>query len=198
MVSPLIQYDPGTIETWRTSRLGNLYMNSFSFSDSYPEESSQTERIAFILSRRSLGELKPLLREIDVHLDLAKKAGHSQNAGMLEKMREHFKERVLGPAKKFKDDAIYGLLGLAQGYRERSYVHSFLEYHANPSSNNKRELDLSVRMMLDGQRTDSEIRNFHERMAQDLESKVRVEAYEDCCVVRDMVNHYRKEVQISV
>ena len=83
MVSPLIQYDPGTIETWRTSRLGNLYMNSFSFSDSYPEESSQTERIAFILSRRSLGELKPLLREIDVHLDLAKKAGHSQNAGML-------------------------------------------------------------------------------------------------------------------
>ncbi len=93
----LIQYDNEILETWRTGRLGGLYLNSYMISKDDPEECSQLERVAEILSTRPQPERIILLNEIKRRVRGAQREEDSGQMESLLGMLNHYIGSVMQP-----------------------------------------------------------------------------------------------------
>lgn len=93
----LTQYPIEILKTWRTGRLGCLYLNSFRASRDDPEECSQLERIAQVLSTRPLLERKGIYRTIRHDLMAAQQREDAEQTHLLIEMLNHYVESVLQP-----------------------------------------------------------------------------------------------------
>jgi len=91
---PLIQYPEEVIKTWRTGRLGALYMSSFTVSRTDSEESSQLARIARILDSRPVGEKSALYLEICEQIRVSCRSEDYDRAALLRDMKQHFLQYV--------------------------------------------------------------------------------------------------------
>ncbi len=93
----LTQYDNEILETWRTSRLGSLYMTGYVVSRADPEECSQLERVARILSTRPQPERVTLLNEIKTRLRGAQREKDGEQTESLFGMLNHYIGNVMQP-----------------------------------------------------------------------------------------------------
>ena len=93
----LTQYDNEVLETWRTGRLGGLYMNSYTMSKDDPEECSQLERVAKILSARPPLERRGVLNEIKGRVRGAQRAEEREQMESLLGMLHHYISSVMQP-----------------------------------------------------------------------------------------------------
>lgn len=93
----LIQYDNEVLEGWRTGRLGCLYMNSYIASRDDPEECSQLEKVAQVLSTRPPLERRFVLNEIKIRLRGAQRNKDSEQMDSLLGMLNHYIGSVMQP-----------------------------------------------------------------------------------------------------
>jgi len=93
----LKQYPTEVLKTWRTSRLGCLYMNKYTSLREDPEGSSQLETIAQILSTRPLLERKRIVREIRRNLGSANYHEDVEQRVLLMGMLNHYISSVMQP-----------------------------------------------------------------------------------------------------
>ncbi|GEM_PF-2526740 len=91
---PLIQYPEEVIRTWRTGRLGALYMNSFTVSRTDPGESSQLARITRILDSRPFEEKRALYLEIQEQIRVNCRSEDYERAALLEDMKQHLLQHI--------------------------------------------------------------------------------------------------------
>ncbi len=94
-MSKLIQYERRVIETWRTGRLGVLYMNSFSFSRNDETELGQLETITDILSSRPLRERQQFFGQIYHTRQQAAVQNDSEQGETLNAMVLHYALNIL-------------------------------------------------------------------------------------------------------
>ncbi|HLC80552.1 MAG TPA: hypothetical protein VJG31_02160 [Candidatus Nanoarchaeia archaeon] len=93
----LKQYEDEVLKTWRTGRLGALYITSYLVSRDHSEESSQLERIAQILSTRPLAERESLLLHLKTEIRVAQKLRDFERGRSYAQMMGHYIESVLQP-----------------------------------------------------------------------------------------------------
>jgi hypothetical protein len=93
----LTQYPTETLQTWRTGRLGGLYMNSFTMSRDDSAELSQLERIAGVMRGRPLAEQRGVMTEIRRNLMAATRRGDYGQAQMFAEMACHYAQKVISP-----------------------------------------------------------------------------------------------------
>ena len=84
-----IQYTKKMLETWRTGRLGCLYITCFTLSKKDPEELSQLERVTEILSRRPMEEVRGIYVHICEEIISCCKQEDYERAALLEEMKQH-------------------------------------------------------------------------------------------------------------
>ena len=88
------QYPDEVIRTWRTSRLGCLYMNSYTIAITQDaEETSQLARITDILSSRPRKETAEIYRWINRELSVY--SPDPEKKALLTGMKNHFYRNVL-------------------------------------------------------------------------------------------------------
>ena len=91
----LKQYPLHILSTWRTGRLGALYMNSFEESMRDSCETEQLNRVMAILARRNPTEIFAIYDEISRHLGAEVGRESYEHAAVLRDMRWHYVERVI-------------------------------------------------------------------------------------------------------
>lgn len=96
-MTKLIQYDNEVLETWRTGRLGGLYLNSYMISRDDSEECSQLERVAKILSTRPQPERIILLNEITRRVQRTQREEDGGQMETLLGMLHHYISSVMQP-----------------------------------------------------------------------------------------------------
>jgi hypothetical protein len=90
MDTTLTQYTDEMLETWRTSRLGCLYMNSFLASQRGLEDESQLERVARVLAQRPLREKKSIQSTIVGEMNKAIGSEDRERAELYRAMLNHY------------------------------------------------------------------------------------------------------------
>jgi len=91
---PLRQYPEEVIQTWRTGRLGALYMSSFTVSRTDSAESSQLARITRILDSRPVGEKRALYLEIQEQIMVSCRSEDYERAALHRDMKQHFLQHI--------------------------------------------------------------------------------------------------------
>lgn len=87
-------YPKRALETWRTSRLGGLYISCFTLSERDSRELHKLGRVTDVLSRRDMDELKPIYFHLSEQVALSVRKGDFETANLFKRMREHFHKFV--------------------------------------------------------------------------------------------------------
>ncbi|MFH1592041.1 MAG: hypothetical protein ABIB47_01605 [Candidatus Woesearchaeota archaeon] len=85
----LNQYSKGVLKSWRTGRLGCLYMNSFIASREHSDELGQLELVTEILALRPFEKRLELYHEIKRHHDNSVRWEAYEHAQILKDMQNH-------------------------------------------------------------------------------------------------------------
>jgi hypothetical protein len=89
------------------------------------------------------------------------------------------------------------LLAISRGYYQRGYVTLFQQLRSeNPRNGNSRLEDFSLRFASNTDKVKS--KEFLERMNNILQRRVEEERYSECVLLRDLINHYRSNVDAKI
>lgn len=103
-----MEYSQRTLETWRTSRLGCLYMNSFRLANTIrlgeqPDHTSNLETAAQVLSKRQHPEKRKLYSEIRRLIRSAQRntedGKYDDNVQLVLDLLNHYVGKVMEPGR---------------------------------------------------------------------------------------------------
>ena len=186
----LTQYPKEILKTWRTSRLGCLYMNCYMISRDDPEEFPQLEMVAQILSTRLLSEREDLLRAIkstvNPEIEEAQKQGDIQKKALLLGMQDYYLQKVL-PDNQYDQNELETL-----GTNQLGSLFQVCFMQSRTDSDRSSQLEsvvqvLSARPYLERKRVYQEIKT-------ELRQAQRLEENEKFGSLIQMINHYVEKV----
>ncbi|MDO8460410.1 MAG: hypothetical protein Q7S74_04835 [Nanoarchaeota archaeon] len=90
-----IYYPEIILKTWRTGRLGGMYMSHFTDNPENPQIKAQLEIIVNALKNKKFKERLAVFKKINQHLDYNVREEYYENAARLKRMVDYCRLRIL-------------------------------------------------------------------------------------------------------
>ena len=92
---PEAKYTPKILNTWRTSRLGSLYIALVQLADRMPNGHSQLEMVTDVLYSRPTDETFPVYQEILRQIDYYVRTEKFEDAAIFRNVQQQFYLHIL-------------------------------------------------------------------------------------------------------